>query len=88
MRYLTINFCGLTDSELEALADGFGYSLRKIDLSNNCLGHDAGKVLGVVIKKHGGQKDKVLWTNNLRNNTQKPLRVDGLVEMNLGNNNI
>ena len=54
MRYLTINSCGLTDSELEALADGFGYSLRKIDLSNNCLGHDAGKVLGVVIKKHGG----------------------------------
>ena len=66
VRELTINFCRLTDAGLRPLARGFRDTILRIDLSNNDLGGESGRIIGKVIMKHGEKKDHVNWAANLR----------------------
>jgi len=90
LHYLGLIACELADWALADLATGLIsiQGLRKLDLSRNSLGKNAGFDLGRIISQHGERRDEVIWASGLRGETPTQGISEGLEQLCLAFNQL
>jgi hypothetical protein len=58
-----------------------------LDLSNNILSEDSGRIIGKIMSHHSQRRDDIVWMYSLRGEeAEEDISLKGLCEINLSNN--